>query len=106
MSTTATVDTTKPDSKCYSFGTKEKAYASLYGALATAIAAFLIFCPVTFGLTRFLGTATANASVAGGYAPTWVGWLVHVVVAALVAYGLTLLFMKPWKAPEEVCPVA
>ena len=97
--------THKDDTRCHRFGYRQKVYASLWSALAALIAAFIVFSPVMFRVTSFLGTATQLQGAAFGYAPTWVGWLVHTVVAAAVTVGFALLFMQPWKKPVDMCPV-
>ena len=41
-----------------------------------------------------------------GVAPSWWGWILHSIVAGLLGYGISLLFMAPWKKDDKcMCPL-
>lgn len=71
---------------------------SLYGMAVVAIVTFIIFSPLMFRITNavFGGYLATNTSMWGA-SPNWLGWLLHVIVAAGVGYGVTLGFMQLFK---------
>ena len=97
------------DKTCSKFDLNAKLMASLYAALSTFICFLLIGCPGTYWLTSFLGTTVkslplaAKAMLPGGVASSWLGWILHSIVAGLLGYGLSLLFMAPWKKDDKCC---
>jgi hypothetical protein len=80
--------------------------ASLWVGLTVFICFLIIGSPYVYKLTSALKLRTSVACPSGPLkiAPSWFGWILHTVVAALLGLVVGYLFMKPWEDEKCICP--
>ncbi len=95
---------------CTEFGKKEKLNNSLWVALVTFVCFLVIGSPFLYRFTSYFGQITAKRAPNGtfGVVPSWIGWIVHSIVAGGSAIGFSYLLMKPHEKTKFLCdqPVA